>query len=364
MKLLKVTESKLTRWRLDKTLPGHHLIRKSTHYLASVVNAFLESCEHNLTQPLTLEQLISGEVELLTVKEAADYTGLTTDVLYIRKQANSIQYIVYPKKRVAIVKASLTPRQDRQPNPTLAQVSVITGISRSGVRTLIAKGELEIVRAPGSKRVFISVLSLVRFLKTRFPDWIDPIDWITSRLASPLPLLRSTEAIQQLGTKKQLQHAMAIQGVQYIAVQGGFRFSPESITEHIAYETILPKETIAAVFGVSLTSLHKWAKKGHSLCPAHGHNHDEYRKSCILGYLSNALTARSLPDDWYEKQTTAPYPLFGIEYAMRYLQQDHSSVSQLFEEGILLGLRLPSGSFKCTKQHLVHCKKLVKNAKR
>jgi len=361
-KLLHVTLSSLKNWRAQGLLP-RCTVHSGLCYNEIEVNAFLANCKHNLRQPLTLKDLLSGAVTLLTLNEAMQHSGFSKKALNAR---HLVQRIHLTGRQPRFVQSSLPIRATKIPdNIGIAAVSLITGVRTSALKQLLAKGVLKNDSRHGRDITFHQKQVLC-FLKTRLPAWIQPLDWFNERLASGLQLVSFSEAARQLGTKEHLLEAMSGFTLRYIHFGHSQLFMPESIAAFVAQEEIVSKSTFTAICSVQPITLHNvWIKKNYRICPLHDHTKWDYKKSCILAFLREALphdASRLCADRWYAQQTTNPQKLVDLAQVTGYLGVNRKTVLSYIDSGFLRGLRLPSGSYKFTPRHLANRKSQLRNS--
>ncbi|HSW81568.1 MAG TPA: helix-turn-helix domain-containing protein [Candidatus Saccharimonas sp.] len=364
--LLNVRRETIAAWKTKNILVGKR-INRFVHYSSAVVNAFLAQCIHNLESPVTLEQLINGETELLDVAQAAEFAGVSKEAIRRWVEQGRVLYVIFPRclGKIRIVKSCLKRKLRQRPHPTTAQVALMIGFTDGAVRRFVREGKLKkVILSNRLRPTYVTFDSFMRFLKTRLPYWIDPVDWIDDRLACGLPLLATDEASRQLGTRLQLEKAVEQRQIQFVNRTIKNRpepgFSPESIAAYVERQPIIPIDTIATIFGSKpITVRYHWVKKGYVICPLHAHTGWDYKKVCLLAYLNSVLPGQA--DEWYDQQTTNPQELFEVSYAMRYLKLSWHEVQMLLGSGLLQGLRLPSGSYRFNTEQLQDCAAKLSN---
>lgn len=361
--LLRVPLDTLKTLRHQKALmPCCFINNNRLHYDEESVNSFLATRKQNLRKPLTLQDLLSSNVGLLTLTEALDYSGFSKNYILNKR---SVQRIEVATHQTRFVQSSLPKKSTAEVGLDLA--SHITGQSPGSLRQLITDGVLQ-NDSQGEHRIAFHRDQMLRFLRGRLPVWLSPEEWFEERRHSPLPLLRFGEAIRQLGTKTHLLEAMDSCMARYVYFNHSQSYSPESIAAFVAQEEIVRPKTLATLVGVHYHTVTKgWGAKGYRICPIHDHKPGEwdYKKTCILAFLSSALppnASRMSPDRWFVQQTTHPQELIAQADVASYLSVSHATVMQFITADILRGLRLPDGSQMFTPRQLLNRKTQLRNA--
>jgi hypothetical protein len=343
--LLRITSETLRVWHVTGYLKAQNPRPKDPHYTLTELDLFLVASARGYKEPPGIEQLLSGELTLLTIKEVLGMLDMPKTTLLHRLHTGAIKSFKF-RGSVRIDKASAeayaanTVRTKTQPAPgfTRKEISHICGCSTDFLSAMIGNGTLKLDAASHK----ITSSSFMGWLDQLLPDWIDPQDWIDDRLTSGTRLMYSNEVLTYLGlARDELKPLMDRQQLQYIMTPGGhYYLSPVSVRGYFEKLAPLTMRQIAHLFGPVVTSVYKWVDEGKLVCTVH-EPHDGWYKPCVLGALSQHLSPGLIPSNWYEiRQRSRERLVSHKALAARYNWQP-VMVARFAAMGIFKGVRSP-----------------------
>ncbi|HET9411749.1 MAG TPA: hypothetical protein VFO38_02790 [Candidatus Saccharimonadales bacterium] len=306
------------------------------------------------TRPdVTIEQLLSKEVELVTIKQASDLTGFTIWDFY-GKLADKICFVRLGEKAIRVIKEEVL--QIAKPDwVTFADAARVTGAARSTLTQVAKEGRLQTVRVGAKKHIVRS--SLMILLTELLPDWITAEDWFAEIIDAPRDLYSLTEIIEQFGEER-TENLLQERKLRFINSPSGKRrhVSPASLMELVAQEEKATPELLAKLFDEPVEQIEVWRASGLLACPHHVHTDETLYKTCVIGILQRRLSKCFPAYVWYDSRQRNSERLASPEEAALFLQVSVPRILQLAEENRLRGLRTPDGRWKFTHHQLKKCR--------
>lgn len=322
---------------------------KRYNFTHSTLNAFLKASMSGKARPdVTIEQLLSKEVELVTIKQASDLTGLTIWDFY--KLADKICFVRLGEKAIRLIKEEVL-QLAKPDRVAFADAARVTGAAGSTLRQVAKEGRLQTVRVGAKNHIVRS--SLMTLLTELLPDWIAAEDWFAEIIDAPRDLYSLTEIIEQFGEER-TESLLQERKLRFINSPSRKRrhVSPTSLMELVAQEEKATPELLARLFDEPVEQIEAWLASGLLTCPHHVHSDETLYKTCVIGILQRHLSKCFPAYVWYDSRQQSSERLASPEEAAQFLQVSVSRILQLAEENKLRGLRTPDGVWKFTYHQL------------
>lgn len=333
-------------------------INNQPHYSYKVLNEFFRSCEHNLPQPLTIEDLLEGRIELVKSAEAAAFSSISQQTIRNHMYAGRIHYIRLSPGRIRIVKSSLRRANEKPADHfTLTEGAEILGFTKKGLHNLYDSRELT-QRYDEQNMPYMIKDDFYEVIKNRAPDWFDPLLIVLDRIASSRePLLTFTQTTHVLGGALRVRTLMAEQRLPYINFGTNYMFFPEHVSKYFECDEIVTIQMIGTLFDTPADVVQAWVDDGRLACSAHDHSEaPDFKKACILNILDKCLPKMTPSLRWYDRQLQRPQRLRTVQRAATYLGVTEAEVMSLLGNNMLFGMRTPAAELKFTFNQVKDCK--------
>ncbi|HSE61875.1 MAG TPA: hypothetical protein VLA88_06320 [Candidatus Saccharimonadales bacterium] len=317
------------------------IVQEAAHYSTQQANEWLARCEYrNLAQPITVEGLIEGKFVCTSITHAARKAGVrrhkiarNTELPTIKLSDRCLRVIVFP--------SSDDPPADR--DLTRKQVAFIVGVSKWQVDTWAQSGKLPATPRPSR----ITPGNLATFLVTEklLPEWINPWDWIRSRLKSTLPLVRVSKASELVGGKQIVKKLLSERKVQYLVLPGSHEalITQESLLTYLSTTPSLSRTQIARQFGLTPADIAGWQPT----CTLHPHlDAGKLYKPCMVAILAAHISPGESAARWYEGRARSKYLLKTQERLAAQLGISTDEVVASARAGNIRGIQTPHGDWR------------------
>ncbi|HKX72848.1 MAG TPA: hypothetical protein VJM32_02455 [Candidatus Saccharimonadales bacterium] len=361
-KLLLINPSTLRHWGITYQclVPSAHVATEPL-YSHQAVNQFLAAGARNFATAPTIEDLLSGRIQLIRPAHAAKLIGHPKDSLHTvisRGHLEAIKLRAEHRIVLASALAYIDAEEDESRVPRLLAEKIIGG-SRWTLDNLVKTGRLTEATHPHNPHWRpITRDSLLELLGALLPSWIAPDDWFEDRIAHGGRLLSTKDAAQRVGGKRLLQSLFSSQELQFIRSPGGLRIlvAPESIEAYLEQTVPLSTAQLARVFAVSDTAIGQWRQAGVLTCPVHSHSTPELTMPCVLAILKTRLSPGASARRWYNGRLYGSSTLVSRQEAATLLEISPHEVARQAMTGDIRGLRMsdvrPRWVF--SRRHIMH----------
>lgn len=292
--LLKIDRGTPSRWMEKGTLPGIYTGSRRTLHRTSVVNTFLASCPHNFPVPPTLADLRNGQIVLLTAAEGRDTLGYKTAVsireLIRKDELTGIRLQNNWRVSRASVEAMQRARAElSQTHITREYVIYITGYSEDMIGHLVRTRVLRSTESGHSRNEPVEIASLLAFLPSVLPDWMDAKKWFTDRLRElERPVVQTVAAVHMGVNPDYMRSVMDQHHIEFIrSPQGsgsGTRtfIPPSAIRRYVDKLPTITMEQIAISFDLPVEEIYAMRNTGRLECPLplHVHRGNDLKSPC------------------------------------------------------------------------------------
>lgn len=219
MRYLQVTNEALFDWEVTDLLlplPGVNPIA----YDAAAIDAFLRECKQSFDPPLTIADLLEGNIALTTRAELASMLGVTLKTVEQHITKRNVRSLRLPG-----LSAPTRVEKGSAIGLTYQQTAHILGRSYGTVVQLVSKGTLQ---ATNRRPRRIAPVHIAAYLQPHLPDWIEPLAWIKRCLESTQDLLTYAQVCELLG-ERSVKEGVKAKQLWYVKYRLRL-FCPDSVT--------------------------------------------------------------------------------------------------------------------------------------
>jgi hypothetical protein len=317
-------------------------------YSPQVITALLQTNGHNFTIPPTVEDLLSGKLQLILPSQAQEMLGIQSSALYNKINVGYLAAIKFVKEwRLSL--ASLheyLKREDGARYVHRPYAAHALGVKSARLEQWVYSGDLQCARVSDDQRKQpITIDSFLRLLERFLPDWFSAYTWLKLCLNDPRPLMLKNQLIPYLGLAakgNEVQELITARRLAYLQLADRvLRFLPASADSILQQEGSVSLQQVAFLFGVNLGRVYSWVRQGILVCKLHHAHPYGFYRACILQLLGECLTPAVNVRQWFNVVLRDQKPLLDISSASKLFGTSESQLLSMLENGTLAGLCLP-----------------------
>lgn len=278
------------KWVRQRKLAGEIVHATLTRHRYSAINGLLAAGARNFERPPMLDDLLGSTLTLLPMREVCKRLGRKSNTVLNYINDGEIQAVkLFWEWRISkeSLGAFLAKRTGLgQTHLSRYLVTVVTGYGLTTILQLVTAGTLRAQRSKsGSEHERpIEISSLLAFLPSVLPEWIDAREWLTARLRELEPPVRQSVAAEHVGVTIAGLHDLmntppaSRPRLAYIKSPGGGqgtrRYVPaSSIQAYVATLPPLSDDDVEVALGIEKGLVPLWRAEERLICPLPLHDH-------------------------------------------------------------------------------------------
>lgn len=355
--VFQVTRHTLVAWHRSGFLVPSTNLNTANHYSFASIDEILQKGAKNLTRGISAAAVLSGEVKLLTLNQAAEKLETTPDALWHRIARGG-----FPAIRLGgewrIIEDDIDDflRQNKESSYLHREMVAHIFGSLSYVKNCVQDGELRCVTISAKPVIKpITLKSILDLLEEITPPWVTPQGWIAERQRDLRPLLGLAEFERFLGlTAHTGRKVLTEKKVAYLQTKlhGTLMgISPVSADHLLLQQEVLTFRQIGNLFGVNERAAEKAWRANVFQCRPHTHIDSGLRRACALELLRSCLSPGILTQraKWYEEHLNYSDTFVSVVQAANFYKITAEQVILYLRNGKLHGVTLPGS----TEWHVV-----------
>ena len=358
-----VDRSTLTRWHSA----GHLRRELEGAYSITEINRFLAACALGFDRPPTWQDIRSGRLALLSVREAAEVFGFGSERTLLQfAEQHAIPRIKFPGTNgrnyyhAAAMGAVLEPSSKSVSGHVVMRA---TGYANIQFHRNIP--ELELVhnpRARTTERQHFTTESFMKYLRAHLPFWVEPTEWLDEVSASGENLVPLQTVAEKTNMPlDSVQEIFERYKISYIRRKSAGRKPEMALTTALWQISRIEKVSkcdlydVAGLFDVKPRHVAKWSSgEIPNACPlGHWHTPEEpyWRKICWLAYLQKTHSGGASPGQivafWAGRMIDRDCsPLMSVAQASRSIRRTSLTVLPAIKKGWVPAIKTPTGVWR------------------